>query len=166
MITSAKLLVPGPPQGDQAAIVAAISEVKIQSSARNPTGAGFVPMDFGRLKVGGDLDLQLFGFDRDQVQIVGEAVAPGIVGALAVVSANDMLDPSAALASLADLDSIGAPTVVVGPSDFEPTLLADKMLVAESEVFQYDTIDRKVVKAMVLKVLEVALEARALSSTG
>src|SRR5918999_323702 len=114
MITSAKLLVPGPPQGDQAAIVAAISEVKIQSSARKPTGSGFVPMDFGRLKVGGNLDLQLFGFDRDQVKVVGEAIAPGIVGALAVVNATDMLDPSAALASLAALDSIGATTVVVG----------------------------------------------------
>jgi signal recognition particle receptor subunit beta len=165
MNASAKLLVPGPPQGDQAAIVAAISEVKIQSSARNPTGTGFVPMDFGRLKVGGDLDLQLFGFDRDQVQVVGEAVAPGIVGALAVVNANDMLDPSAALASLAELESIDATNIVVGPADFEPSLLADKMMVAESGVFQYDVIDRKVVKSMVLKLLEVALEARALSST-
>jgi signal recognition particle receptor subunit beta len=165
MIASAKLLVPGPPQGDQAAIVAAISEVKIQSTARNPTGVGFVPMDFGRLKVGGDLDLQLFGFDRDQVHVVGEAVAPGIVGAMSVVNATDMLDSSAAVAALDDLASIGAATVVIGPSDFEASLLADKMQVPETHTFQYDVIDRKVVKAMILKVLEVALQARALSST-
>ena len=165
MIASPKLLVPGPPDGDQAEIVGAVSEVKIQSSARNPSGTAFVPMDFGRLKVGEDLDLQLFGFDRDQVEVVAEAVAPGIVGAIAVLSATDMLNPKSALAALEALDSIGATTVVVGPSDFESTLLADKMMVAESHVFQYATIDRKVVKAMILKVLEVALEARALSST-
>jgi hypothetical protein len=165
MITSAKLLVPGPPQGDQSAIVAAISEVKIQSTARNPTGVGFVPLDFGRVKVGGDLDLQLFGFDRDQVHVVGEAVAPGIIGALSVINATDMLDASSALGALDALASIGTTTVVVGPSDFEPSLVAEKLNVDESHVFQYGAVDRKVVKRMILKILEVALQARALSST-
>ena len=164
MIGSAKLLVPGPPDGDQSRIVSAISEVKIQSSARNPTGAGYVPMDFGRLKVGDDLDLQLFGFERDQVAVVTDAVAPGVVGALAVINAHDVLDPAEAVSALYGLASFGLTTVVVGPSDFETSLLAGKLNVPESHVFQYSQVDRKVVKAMILKVLDAALQTHALSS--
>ncbi|MGH9195736.1 MAG: hypothetical protein ACRD1T_08360 [Acidimicrobiia bacterium] len=162
MAESAKLLVLGPPDGGHSSFVSSVSEVKIRSSARTPTGSaeGFVPMDFGRVRIAIDLDLQLFGFERDQAAKVVDAVSPGIVGAILLVDQHDSVDPHYAARALDELSQRGIVTVLgVTEAGIDSGALARSLGAPESRViFVLDT-ERETVKQAVLAVLEAALQA-------
>lgn len=157
---TAKLLVVGPPDGPQGQVVASISEVKVRSSARTASGEGTVPMDFGRVRISADLDLQLFGFERDRIGAVAEAVAPGVVGAILIAEDNDRHDPHYASAALDELATRGIPTVIAldGRSS-DPGPVQAVLGAGDIPVIPYFTLDRATVKSMVVSALEAAVAA-------
>lgn len=160
--TSAKLLVLGPPDGPQGEFVSAISEVKIRSSARTPSASpdDYVPMDFGRVQIAIDLDLQLFGFERDQISVVAAAVSPGIVGAILLVDEEDEIDPMFASRALDQLAALGVPTVL-GLISANPNV--EKLLASlgaeDLKTSSLPLIHRDLVKNAIVSVLEAALAA-------
>lgn len=158
---AAKILVIGPPDGPQGQFVLSISEVKVRSSARTTSGEDTVPMDFGRVRIGVDLDLQLFGFDRESIGLVADAVAPGIVGAVVLAGQDDEQDPYYTLAALDELSARGIPAVIAldalaaGSPKLSVELGTDKGL----QVVPYRTLDKETVKALLLGLLEIAVLA-------
>lgn len=162
MSTTAKLLVLGPPDGAQGAFVSAVSEVKVRSSARTPTatGEGYVPMDFGRVRIALDLDLQLFGFERDQVGVVADAITPGIVGAVLLVDESDAEDPHYAAGALEQLAERGIPAIIGATgSTLDPIKMPDLLEAPDIRGVSLSEMDRGSVKQAILTVLEVALAA-------
>jgi signal recognition particle receptor subunit beta len=159
VITTAKILVLGPPEGGQSDFVSAISEVKVRSSARTPTEGEFVPMDFGRVKLETEADLQLFGFARDHLDLVAEAISPGIVGAVFLASPGDIQEPHTARESIAALHLRGIPSMVAAPPGADPRKLSEALDVPEMAVGSYDSLDRDAVKSMIVGVLELAVMA-------
>lgn len=160
MTATAKMLVVGPPDGDQGALVSAISEVKVRSSARNPSGESFVPMDFGRVKISIDLDLQLFGFERDQVGVVTDAISPGIVGALLLIERQDLTDPHYAVQALIDLAERGIVTLIAVPADLHPGDVVEHLQVPPDVVVApLPQVDRVSVKSLIVSLLEAAMAA-------
>lgn len=159
MAATTKLLVVGPPEGPQGRFVSAISEVKVRSSARTATGEGTVPMDFGRVRIGVDLDLQLFGFDRDRVSVVADAVAPGIVGAVLLVGGEDTSDPHFASNALDELASRGVPVVLAIDGGESELAAVKNALNASSDmpVIPYANLDRDTVKSIVVAALGAAV---------
>lgn len=155
MSDTAKLLVLGPPAGPQSTFVSSISEVRVKSSTHNPSGQGFVPMDFGRVRLDSELDLQLFGFDRDQITTVADAVSPGIVGA--VVFVTDPEDPHYALAAMDELGRRRIPFVIAAGEGVDDQALARSLAVDPSSVIPAGPLDREAVKAVVVRVLEEAM---------
>lgn len=161
MMTAAKLLVIGPPDGPQGQFVSAISEVKVRSSARTTSGQETVPMDFGRVRLGIDLDLQLFGFERDRVSLVSDAVSPGIVGAVMIVGPGDFEDPHFAAQALDELAARGIPAVVAvdalaaDPGSVKAALNGSD----QTPIVHYKMLDKESVKSIVVAALEAAMQA-------
>jgi signal recognition particle receptor subunit beta len=158
---AAKILVIGPPEGPQSQFVSSICEVKVRSSARTTSGEDTVPMDFGRVRIGIDLDLQLFGFDRDRIGLVADAVAPGIVGAVVLSAQQDEEDPFYTLAALDELASRGITAVVAvdALATRSPKLSEELGGAARTQVVPYATLDKETVKSILLGVLEAAVLA-------
>jgi signal recognition particle receptor subunit beta len=159
MTTPVKVLVAGPEAGVQEEVISSISEVKIRSSARNPKNAQVVPMDLGRVKIGDEFDLQILGCLRDDVGVIEESVAPGILGAIVLMNAHDVLKPNDALSAVDALGDRELPTLVAAPEDFEAQLLASQMRIEPTQLFQFPSINRNVVKHMLVRLIEVALDA-------
>lgn len=162
MSESAKLLILGPPDGPHGAFVSSVSEVKIRSSARTPTGSavGFVPMDFGRVRIAIDLDLQLFGFERDQAGTVSDAVAPGIVGAILLIDEQDGVDPHYAARALDELSQRGIVTVIgITGAGIDSRNLLETLGAPDAKVVPVLDTERQTVKEAIVTVLEAALES-------
>jgi signal recognition particle receptor subunit beta len=159
MSTPVKVLVAGPAEGAQEEVLSSISEVKLRSSARNPKNGDVVPMDLGRVKIGDEFDLQIFGCVRDDVGVVEESVAPGILGAIVLMNAHDVLKPDEALSAVDALAERELPTLVAAPEDFEAQLLASQMRIEPTQLFQFPSINRNVVKQMLVRLIEVARDA-------
>lgn len=158
MSGAVKLLVVGPPDGPQGRFVSAISEVKVRSSARTPSEAT-VPMDFGRLRLGIGLDLQLFGFERDRVSVVADAVSPGIIGAVVLLGEPDKTDPHFASAALDELSARGIPSVLAIDAEEDAGVLKQALSVASTaQIVPYKKLDKDSVKSVVVAVLEVAVQ--------
>lgn len=157
---AAKVLVVGPPDGPQGQFVSAISEVKVRSSARTASGEGTVPMDFGRVRLGIDLDLQLFGFDRDRVPIVADAVAPGVVGAVVIVGEDDKKDPHFASSALDELAARGIPAILAIDIKEDPVAIRRALSAsASTPIVPYTKLNKASVKSVVVAVLEAAVQA-------
>lgn len=160
MDTTAKILVLGPPEGPQGQFVSAVSEVKVRSSTRTTaSGEGTVPMDFGRVRLGIDLDLQLFGFDRDRAGIVADAVAPGVLGAVILVSREDVEDPHFASTALDELSVRAIPSIVAIDDHLtEPAKVSEALRLSPgAPVATYATLDKETVKTILVQVLEAAM---------
>jgi signal recognition particle receptor subunit beta len=156
-VPAAKLLVLGGPGGSQGAFVAAISEVKVRSSTRTPQGEGFVPMDFGRLKLDEDLDLQVFGVERDQVDLILGSISPGIVGAIVLVGRDDLEDPHYSVAALEELSERGIAALVAATEDLGAEAL-DRLANGNSTI-KLEVIDRPSAKTAIVTLLESVLES-------
>lgn len=161
MVVSAKILVIGPPDGPQGQFVSSISEVKVRSSARTTSGDATVPMDFGRVRLAIDLDLQLFGFDRDRVSVVSEAVAPGVFGAVLLVGKQDEDDPHFAASALDELAGRGIPVVLAidGLGSDPARVIKALNNSAKTPAIHYTTLDKETVKTILVSVLEAAKSA-------
>ena len=159
MSGTAKVLVLGPPDGAQGAFVGTISQVKVRSSART-AGDGVIPMHFGRVKIEADLDLQIFGAERDQAVPVLDAISSGLVGAIILCDGDDVQDPHYAASALDELNQRGIPSLVVATGD-EPDAqkVGNALNLSESSVVVHGLIDREAVKASLVSVLETALQA-------
>lgn len=159
MIAPVKVLVGGPDDGSAQAVMSAIAEVKIPSSVRDPNTARRVTMELGRVRVGDEFDVQVYGCERSDVHIAYEAVLPGVLGAIVLVNAHDVLKPGDALTALDELAENESPVVVAAPADFEAGLLATELGIEPAQLFQYSSIDRNSVKQMLVRLIEVSLEA-------
>lgn len=157
----AKLLIVGSPGGSQSKFVSAISEVKVRSSSKTPRGdSEFVPMDFGRVSVDEDLDLQMFGVERDQVGVIADAIAPGIVGAVVLIDKTEAADPHFSAQALDELSHRGIVHIIAGTTGVNKQSLQMSLdLPSNSEVVSCKPADRESVKTTIIKVLEAALEA-------
>lgn len=158
---AAKILVIGPPEGPQSQFVSSISEVKVRSSARTTSGEDTVPMDFGRVRIGVDLDLQLFGFDRDRIALVADAVTPGIVGAVLLAGQQEEEDPFYTVAALEELASRGITAVIAvdALASGSPKLSEELGGPEGVPVVPYRTLDKETVKSILIGVLEAAVLA-------
>lgn len=154
---SAKVLVLGGPGGAQGDFVAAISEVKVRSSTRSPKGEGFVPMDFGRLKLEDDLDLQVFGVERDRVEAILDSISPGIVGAIVLVDRRDLDDPHYSVTALEELSDKGIPALIATTDDTEAEAL--ERLTNGNISISLNMIDRTSAKSAIVTLLESVLES-------
>ncbi|MCA1839196.1 MAG: hypothetical protein ABR507_12690 [Actinomycetota bacterium] len=160
MTNTAKVLVLGPPDGPQGAFVGTVSQVKVRSSART-TGDGVIPMHFGRVRLESDLDLQIFGAERDQAAPVLDAIASGLVGAIVLFDEAERSDPHYAALALDELSQRGVPWIVVVWGDQpDPSVAADALnLTGVAPVVVYGQIDKESVKSSIVSVLETALVA-------
>lgn len=157
---SAKVLVVGSPAGLQGRFVGAISEVKVRSSARTPTGEDFIPMDFGRIRIDDELDLQIFGVERDRVGVIADAVSPGIVGALLLAEHSDTSDPHFSSQALDELGEKGIFTVIARTSeDIDSPTLASALSLNGGEIIDCINIDRESAKSSLVALFEAVLEA-------
>jgi signal recognition particle receptor subunit beta len=159
MIAPVKVLVGGPDDGSAQAVLTAIAEVKIPSSVRDPNTARRVSMELGRVRVGDEFDLQIYGCDRGDMHIAHESVAPGVLGAVILVNAHDVLKPEEALTALDELAETELPAVVAAPEEFEAGLLSNELGIEPTQLFQYSSIDRNSVKQMLVRLIEIALDA-------
>ena len=159
MSGTAKVLVLGPPDGAQGAFVGTISQVKVRSSART-SGDGVIPMHFGRVRIEADLDLQIFGAERDQAAPVLDAISSGLVGAIILCDSNDIQDPHYAATALDELAQRGIPSVVVATGEEPDTEMVGRALnlSGNTPVIAHGLIDRDAVKSSIVSVLETALQ--------
>lgn len=159
-MSSAKVLVIGSPAGLQGRFVGAISQVKVRSSARTTSGEDFVPMDFGRIKIDDQLDLQIFGVERDRVGVIVDAIAPGIVGALLLAEPADTSDPHFSSQALDELSEKGIFTVIARTSaEIDPTGLAGALSLNGNDLVDCVNLDRESAKNALVKLFEAVLEA-------
>lgn len=164
-----KVLILGPPDGPQSTFVNEIAQIKVKSSPRAAGGNGFIPMQFGRVKLGDDSDLQLFGAERDQTRSVIETISEGLVGAILLTDEYDVQDPHFASDALDELSERGIPTIVgrtsarITDSEIEQTLS-----IPAGSVQSCTDLDRAAIKAVLVAVLEAAVRAvdGAQASTG
>lgn len=160
MNTTPKILILGPPDGPQSKFVNEIAQIKVKSSARAASDNGFIPMQFGRVKLGDDADLQLFGAERDQTRSVVETISEGLVGAILLTDEYDLQDPHFASDALDELTERRIPTIVgrtsekVTDSEIEQTLS-----IPAGSVQSCTDLDRPDIKAMLVAVLEAAVRA-------
>ncbi len=161
MPTPAKLLIIGSPDGEHSRFVSAISEVKVKSSARKASGEGTVPMDFGRVRVDDEIDLQIFGVARDSVATIADAVSPGIIGAVLILGTDTVDDPHFSRQALDDLTERGLITVIATsrPSEDPGAVLAALGLPTNIAVVDLSVIDKQAAKQAILMLLEAALQA-------
>lgn len=159
MIASVKVLVGGPNDGSTQAVLSAIAEVKIPYSVRDSRAARTVSMELGRVRVGDEFDLQVYGCDRSDVHIAHESVAAGVLGAVVLVNAHDVLKPEEALTALDELAETELPTVVAAPGGFEAGLLSNELGIEPTQLFQYSSIDRNSVKQILVRLIEIARDA-------
>ncbi|HVE76242.1 MAG TPA: hypothetical protein VND22_05695 [Actinomycetota bacterium] len=158
-----KVLVLGPAEGPQGEFVKVVSQVKVRSSAG--TGEGVVPMHFGRIRFSEGLDLQVYGADRERVEVVVEALRVGLIGGLVLFSAQDLESPEEFRSAVAHLRKSGIPltAAAIGNS-------IDKQAATESlglhglRVLNLNSLDKETVKAALLTVLEGALASTAQTS--
>lgn len=158
-MATAKVLVAGAPGGPQGRFVSAISEVKVRSSGRNPRAQGTVPMDFGRVKIAPDIDLQLFGLEREQVGVVADAVYPGVVGAVLLVDPKDEAGLSKTAQAINELSEREIPTVIATPDGtLSPAGLKRLGDHGKTPVVSCPTMERESVKKVLVALLEAAIE--------
>ena len=156
MSAHAKILVLGPPDGDQGRFVGMLSRVKIRSSASTRTGDGVLPMSFGRVPLEPDLDLQLYSADRENAGQVAQALAAGLVGAVLTIDRKDLSDPHYLHVALDELHSAGITTVVVttaANADLEE-VRASLDLPSTTQVLACPQIDHDGVKQVLIALLE------------
>lgn len=159
-MSSAKVLVIGSPAGLQGRFVGAISEVKVRSSARTPSGEDFVPMDFGRIRIDEELDLQIFGVERDRVGVIADAIAPGIVGALLLAEHADTSDPHFSAQALDELGEKGIFTVIARTSEeIDPRSLEAALSLNGDAIVDCINIDRESAKSTLVALFQAVLEA-------
>lgn len=155
---SAKVLIIGGPGGRQGDFLNTISQVKIKSSAPARSGEGVIPMHFGRVQVGPDLDMQLFGADRDRVGEVIEAISPGIVGGIVLVDSTDTNDPHFTSEALDLMSQHGVPAVVVRTDPDVPSEGIERVLsLPAGSVGDCIGMEKEAVKQAVVSVLEAAV---------
>lgn len=158
MELSAKVLIVGGPSGKQGDFLNTISQVKIKSSAPSRSGDGVIPMHFGRVQLGPDLDLQLFGADRDRISEVIEAISPGVVGSIVLVDSADAGDPHLTAEALDQINHVGLPAVVVRTDDVAAEGLEQVLSLPPGSISDCTQMDREDVKQVVLRLLESALQ--------
>lgn len=160
MNTTPKVLILGPPDGAQAKFVNEIAQIKVKSSARATTDNGFIPMQFGRVRLGDDADLQLFGAERDQALPVIETISEGLVGAILLTDEHDLQDPHFASDALDRLSERGIPTIVGRTSENTSEVeLETTLSIPAGSVQSCTELSREDIKSMLVAVLEAALRA-------
>ena len=155
---SAKVLIVGGPGGRQGDFLNAISQVKIRSSAPSRSGEGVIPMHFGRVELGADLDMQFFGAERDRVSEIIEAISPGIVGGIILVDSADLEDPHFTSEALDLINHHGLPAIVVRTDPMVPTDGIESLLSLHAgSVGDCVDMDREAVKEIVVSLLQAAV---------
>jgi signal recognition particle receptor subunit beta len=159
-MATGKVIVVGPPGGDQGSFVGAVSNVRIRASNHMPSGEGFIPMDYGRVQIGVDLDLQIFGVDRDQIATVADALSPGIAGALVLICSEDLEDPHYAGQAFDVLAQRGIPylSACKGLEDIEQARFIFS-LPSTASIVEYNQVDLASVKEALVRVLETAMQS-------
>lgn len=160
MASTVKVLVLGGPDGEQGRFVTSVSKIKVKSSTAAPSGEGTIPMHFGRVRLGIDLDLQIFGAERDQVSQVVDAIRPGLAGVILLFDENDAKDPHFAAQALDELSQLGLKVLVVSTVESSDHNAAHRVLNLPmgSPVLTCAEIDREMVKASLLSLLEAVLQ--------
>lgn len=155
-----KILILGPPDGPQAKFVSEIAQIKVKSSARASSGNGFIPMQFGRVKLDNDADLQLFGAERDQTLSVIETISEGLVGAILLTDEYDLQDPHFASDALDELIGRRIPTIVgLTSKGITERDIEQGLGIPAGSVQSCIDLSREDIKLMLVAVLEAALRA-------
>jgi uncharacterized protein len=151
-----KLVVAGPAGAGKSTLVRAIADLTVRST--DPSGVDF---DLGRITIGRDLVLYLYGSPAEPEHDGWKALSQGMLGSIVVI---DALRPDGPVRASPHIEWFGgqdAPMLVAAnrcPPE-ATDVVARELAVPPDAVVSIDVSTRSEVRDLVIKVLELALAA-------
>ena len=173
---SLKMVVTGPFDAGKTTLIQSISEIPVLSTERSVSDNGYdsavssrattVAMDFGRLSIGEDLALHLFGTPgQRRFDFMWEILADGMLGFVVMVDGSDEASIAGTKETLefftgaAQVPYIVAVNKVAEDDEGAITTVRDALGVAdEIRVVACDARDRESVKTVLVELLLTVLE--------
>lgn len=166
-----KIVITGPVGAGKTTFINTVSEITTVSTEASMSDGGMgdkttttVGIDFGRVSLGGDLALYLFGTPgQERFDFMWDIVAQGMLGAIMLVDAARPETLEQARSMLGYFRELGPVPLIVGAnkvSDFssERDVIVESLELRDDEyVVPTDARDREAVKRTVIELLELVV---------